>query len=370
MPHELKFHPSSASRWLSCTASPTIDVSDLEEPERRYAERGHKLHEVAEHCLRTGGDPPKDLPVDDRLSVEEYVDLVRARPGAKFYEVRAEFAPGCRGRADAVVFDPPWLEVIDFKAGYIFVDPEENEQLSIYALAVARKYRAAFDFSKVRLTIAQPAAENFNSWEVSRRRLEKWGEEVRKTIDLIRRGEGLEYQPSDENCRFCLAKTRCRALQARVDVVAADDFKSADRSSSWKEKLDLVPLLRQWCNGVEARARSMLLSGEEVEGWKVVRGRRGNRRWRSEARTRRFLTKRWGLSVDQIEKPSALLSPSAIEKLVKGDEERPKRAIERLVEQGPEGPPTVVPESDSRKPLTKVELAAKDFATPPDEEEE
>lgn len=370
---DLKFYPSAASRWLTCTASPTVDVSDLKEPPRTYADRGEKLHEIAEVSLRDPTWKPSAIPngvtEEDLASVKEYVDFVRARPGFKVYEVKAEFTPDCRGRIDTVIFDPPWLEIIDYKAGYIFVDPEENEQLIIYALAVAKKFRAIFDFTKVKLTIAQPAAGNFNSWNLSMGSLDAWGKKIEEIIEEIKGGEDLEFKPSEDRCRWCPAKPICPALQKHVDQVAADDFRGAN-DLSWKEKLDLVPLLKEWCKGVEAQTRSMLLSGDTIEGWKVVRGRRGNRAWKNEKRAVKFLTKKWNLGLDKIFKPGTLLTPSAIEKLVKGDEERPKKALARYIEPGAEGSPTIVPESNPRKELTQAELAKDDFANLPNDDEE
>lgn len=370
---ELKFHPSAASRWMACTASPTIDVSHLVEPPRDYAEKGRVLHAIGEQCLRDGGDPvPGDgVTPDDCASVKEYVDFVRSRPGTKFYELKAEFVPGCRGLADVAILDPPWLEIIDYKSGHLFVDPEENLQMAIYALAIARKFRAVFDYEKVRLTIAQPAAENFNSWEISRKKLERLGKKIERTIERIRdhdsRDLELEFSPDEDRCRWCPAKPICPALQAHVNAVAAEDFRGAD-DLSWDEKMGLVPLLKEWCKGVEAQARSMLLNGEAITGWKVVRGRAGNRSWKNEKRARRFLLEKWKLGVDQIEKPGTLLTPAAIEKVVKGDEDKPKKALKKLIEPGALGGPTVVQESDSRKELTKTELAKDDFANLPDDD--
>jgi hypothetical protein len=368
---DLELYPSAATRWLNCTISPTIDVSDLPEETRDYAERGKRLHKIAEECLKEGHDavPVGNLTPDDCSSVMEYVEFVRSRPGWKLHELKVEFAPGCRGYVDTLILDPPVLEIIDYKAGYWYVGPEENDQLTIYAYAVAKRFRAVCDFDRVRLTIAQPAANAFNSWELSKKELLKRAAQIRKTIERIQADEGLEYAPSEDRCKWCPAKTICPALEEHVNLVAAQDFRAAD-TRTMDEKMGLVPLLEEWCRGIKARARSMLLSGESIEGWKVVRGRRGNRAWKNEATARSFLTRIWELESDQIFKPRMMLTPSAIEKLVKGDETRSKKTLARLIDKGAEGPPTVVPESDNRNALTKADLAKEDFANLPDDEEE
>jgi hypothetical protein len=365
---DLKFYPSAASRWLECTASVTVDTSGIIEKPRDYADRGSRLHEVAEQCLKTGSNVVvgEEMTQVDCDSVSSYVDLVRSREGDKFYEQWATYVKGSNCKIDTVVVNPPELEVIDYKAGYVFVDPEENAQLIIYALATLKKFEQLYDLTKVKLTIAQPAADNFNSWSPSMKELKEWDDKIKSTIKSIKAGD-VEFKPSEERCRWCIAKSICPALRERVQMVAKADFTGA-LDLTYEEKLELVPLLREWCKGVESDAKSHMLSGEPIEGWKVVEGKKGNRSWKSENRTVEFLRKKWKLKVSEIYKPGTVLSPSAVEQLVKKDKKRDKKELADLIQLGTHGPPTIAPASDARKPLSKTELAARDFAGVSDED--
>lgn len=346
---------------MSCTASATIDVSGLRREAKPAADKGTMLHGLAERALTTGVDPsgPKLSPPDVE-SVMEYVNLVRARKGTKFFEVKTKFVDECGGTSDAVVIEDGEIEIIDYKSGVGYVGPAENTQLIIYALGVVKKFSTVFDFDRVKLTIVQPAIENIASWELSLKTLESWGCEISETIGNIKDGD-VEYVPTEDNCRWCPARSICPALARKVQDVAKADFSDTDELT-WEEKLELIPLLTAWCKGVAGATNAMLLAGDVIPGWKVVQGRKGNRAWKNEGRVVKFLREKWKLTAKQIYKPQQLLTPSAIETLVKKDPKRLKAALGRLIVEGADGAPTVVPESDSRKAMDSAALARRDFA--------
>ena len=374
------FAPSAASRWMNCTASAVVDVSKLKEFRRPSADRGTQLHAESEKCLNEGGSADSSLSPPDQKSVNAYVEFVRARKGFKLYESRSDLIPGlCGGTSDCVIVEPEphVLEIIDYKSGSMFVDPVENLQLAIYWLGAYKKLKHLADFRKAKLTIAQPAVDNFNSWEASVRDLERMGDDVENTIGHIMDGD-VEFVPSEDNCRWCPAKAICPAQHEMAQNAARDDFREHPdpelaalagtdvEDMDWGERLLLVPLLRVWCKAVESRTRVMLLQGEDVPGFKAVEGRKGNRSWSDEKDAVELLIE-FGASQDQIYSDPAMISPAQAEALLKElDEDRDtlkerKEDLGTCWEAGAVGPPTVVPESDSRKALNSSDMARRDF---------
>ena len=383
------FAPSAASRWMSCTASAVVMRGIVKEIRSPSGERGTQLHAESEKCLNEGGSADSSLSPPDQKSVNEYVEFVRARKGFKRYEFKSDIVPGlCGGTSDCVIIepDPHVLEIIDYKSGSMFVDPVDNLQLAIYWLGTYEKLKHLADIRKAKLTIAQPAVDNFNSWNVSVRDLERIGVEVKDTITRIQDGE-VKFVPTESNCQWCPAKAVCPAQHGMVQNAARDDFREHPdpelsaiagtdvEDMDWGERLQLVPLLRGWCKAVEAETRGMLLQGEDVPGFKVVEGRKGNRAWTDEMKAIDLLV-HYGADTSQIYPDPKMISPAKADTLVKElagkDREELKEWKEELgecYETGAVGAPTVVPESDSRKPLDSGDMARRDFGFDDDNEE-
>ena len=382
------FAPSAAPRWMSCTASAVVNRDGVKETKRASADRGTQLHIESEKCLREGGSADSSLSPPDQKSVNAYVEFVRARKGFKLYEFKSDLLPGlCGGTSDCVIIEPEphVLEIIDYKSGSMFVDPVENFQLAIYWLGTYEKLKHLADIRKVKLTIAQPALDNYNSWEASVRDLDRMKEEVESAINRIMEGD-VEFAPSEDGCRWCPAKSVCPALHGMVQDAARDDFRKHPDSElaalagtdiedmDWGERLLLVPFLRQWCKAVESETRNLLLQGEDVSGFKVVEGRKGNRSWMNRRRAIKLLMS-YGANESQVYTDPTMISPAQAEALLKEFEENDRDVVKERKEElnecwvtGKVGPPTVVPESDSRKALDSGDMARRDFGF--DEEEE
>ena len=375
------FAPSAASRWMSCTASAIVNRDGVKEVSSPSGIRGTQLHAESEKCLNKGGSADSSLSPPDQKSVNAYVEFVRARKGFKRYEFKSDIVPGlCGGTSDCVIIEPELhvLEIIDYKSGSMFVDPVDNLQLAIYWLGTYEKLGRLADIRKARLTIAQPAVDNFNSWDVSVQNLLQIGEDVKDTITRIQDGE-VEFVPTESNCRWCPAKAVCPAQHGMVQDAARDDFREHPdpelaaiagtdvEDMDWGERLLLVPLLRQWCKAVEAETRGMLLQGEDVPGFKVVEGRKGNRAW-TDSQEASDLLMSFGAKKSQLYSDPVFISPAKADELAKEltgkDRDELKERKEELgecYETGAVGAPTVVPESDSRKPLDSGDMARRDF---------
>src|SRR5690606_33720744 len=78
--------PSSAHRWLNCTASAMAEAA-LPEANSAYADEGSEAHDLAAHCLENalhGVDVTDNTEMAEAIQV--YLDYVRAIPGARLVE--------------------------------------------------------------------------------------------------------------------------------------------------------------------------------------------------------------------------------------------------------------------------------------------
>ncbi len=105
-----------------------------------------------------------------------------------------------------------------------------------------------------------------------------------------------------------------------------------------------IPLIESWCKAIRTAVESELLSGKPVEGFKLVRGRQGNRSWTSKDEAEELLK---SMRLKQEEMYSfELISPTTAEKLLK-DTPRRWSKVEALITRK-EGPIGVAPENDKR----------------------
>lgn len=175
--------------------------------------------------------------------------------------------------------------------------------------------------------------------------------------------------PGEKQCRFCKAKATCPALRAEVaDVVheaaTLDDFAdlvpqvpdSQTGDNYLSVAMSKVDVVEQWCKAVRAEVERRLLAGQTVEGYKLVEGKRGNRKW-ADAEAVEKLLKSFRMRQDEMYDLS-LISPTKAEKLFK---ENPKRwaKVQEHVTQS-EGKPSVAPATDKR-PALAVPSVADDF---------
>ena len=170
--------------------------------------------------------------------------------------------------------------------------------------------------------------------------------------------------PGEKQCRFCKAKAVCPALAAEVAEVVSgsatlDEFLTPDMTTGGNYlsmAMSKVELVEHWCKAVRAEVERRLLAGQTVDGFKLVEGKRGNRKWSSDAEVE-ALFKSFRLRQDEMYDYS-LISPTKAEKLLK---DTPKRweKVAGLISRA-EGKPSVAPATDKRSSLT-VQSVADDF---------
>lgn len=391
--------PSGADRWMTCLGSTALCVN-LHDTTSSYAEEGTDHHVVAAYCLEekvdalelVGRPMPSGAPLTEENAkfVQQYVDFVRshkdehgillAEEEVPISHLTGEPLPNGKGTSDAVILrGDRELFIGDLKYGRgVSVSPVQNRQLMIYALGVIEKHQVHEDYDTVRLAISQPRNGGNSDWVISMADLLAFGEEVKRTAAQIAfihpetqtftLRQGLPLTPSEKACQFCKAKAQCPALKDLVVSTMVEGFEcvtekdlaktgiaspaqltapaapsTADRLGHEMKIADFAEL---WIKAKRAEVEAELLAGRPVTGFKLVQGKKGNRKWMDEAAVEEMM-KKFRLKRDEMYDFS-LISPTAAEKLLA--EQSPKRweQLKGLYAQA-EGGIHVAPESDKRE---------------------
>jgi len=290
---------SSSKRWLACP--PSVQLEDqFPDPETsEYAKEGTLAHEIAELKLTkyfVEGmaratytrrfnkfkkhelyQPEMDTHTDTYL---EYLKGIYLNSPSKLYaaiEKRVDYgayAPEGFGTVDCLMIGRDTLYITDLKYGKgIPVEAEDNSQMRLYALGAYEVYKLLYPITHVVMTIVQPRLDKISSVEMALTDLLAWGESIKPIAQQAFNGEGA-YNPG-EHCRFCKAKTVCRA---RSDsYTALEDFGGKKPPLLSNAEVGAVlkrgEHLDKWVKDLKEYALTASLKGETVDGWKAVEGR-------------------------------------------------------------------------------------------------
>lgn len=366
--------PSSASRWLNCTAAPHLEA-DMPDVSSGFAVEGtlahaycakklktflglpteHEDKEIAELADYHTGEMDEYTDAYATIVIEKYNAARAITPDAQLLiETRLDFSehiPDSFGTADAIIIADGTMDVIDFKYGKgVSVSAFKNPQMQIYALGAYDKFSFEYRIDRVRMTIIQPRIDNLSDYELSVSDLMAWTDEV-LTPRAREAFSGQGTQTPGEWCRFCKVKSRCRALADQSLKAALE--KPDPQLLNPQELADVLPKLEPikiWLTGIEEYALHTALSGTAVPGWKVVEGR-STRKITNPTAVSDALSGA-GIGRDLLYKPQELLPITELEKLVG------KKQFAALCAQWiskPQGKPTLVPESDKRQAINTVE---------------
>lgn len=417
MAHAL-LSPSSAEKWVACPASRLAEEAFGTDHTTVYAAEGTAAHFLASEYLTTGAfdfesitgthiyinvdgaaqweEPERYLykiPVDPAMAahIKGYVDdltgtwVPEAPGGVLHVEVGLDLTPitgeqGAIGTADAVVVSADSIQVHDLKYGMKPVKAYKNKQLLIYAAAAVEYFGLYHDFSDsttVDLVIHQPRVPG--GGETTRSYTLTVGE-LREELAPIKTAAGLAMALSQatsegfdiykhavpgEHCsnNYCNVRTQCPALREYVEgfcegakaFAGAPDAPNTDELGALAAK---VPVVQGWCKAVTDELNRKVLNGEEVPGFKVVKGREGNREWVDE-KTVLVLSEQLGLKRDVV-CAEVLRSPTQLDVLRKAGKIKKSDwpLFEEMIRREPAGN-TVVPVSDSR-PAVDVKASLTD----------
>ena len=381
---------SASKRWLACPPSARLEEKlhgIFGEKSSAFAEEGTMAHELSEIKLRhmNGeyndfmyktmreqhekhyGAPSKEM----ERATDDYVDIVMGKlfaaqqvcPDAKlFVEHRLDFSrwvPSGFGTGDASIVSDVSLEVCDLKYGKgVKVDARENPQARYYGLGGINEWGDLYGFQYVRNTIIQPRVNEDPVTEetLTREELLAWGEANREIAEMAWRGQG-EFKPGD-HCKFCAAKALCAARAAEAMRGFTHGFATPGLidDSEIPGILAVADIAEAWIKDIKNYARSQAIRGAQWPGYKIVRGRKGNRVWTDEEKVLEQLT-RAGLPDEQYMK-RGVKSPGEVEKALG------KTAFDALLKQyitQPDGALTLVPEDDRRVAVSSADCDFSDM---------
>ena len=332
---ELKLH-----RYLGDMTAEAVEVQyDEHRDSEFYSDEAESVtDEYVAFCIETIEAVRSSCP-DPLIMVEHRLDY-------------SEYVPEGFGTGDLVIVADGVIEVIDFKSGRgVRVDAHRNSQLMLYALGALLEFDPLYDIHHVRMDIVQPRLGNFSSYEMESDELIRWAEtEVRPKAMLAYEGKG-EFC-AGEWCRFCKARYTCRKRSEYHMRLAERDFKQPNLLSE-EEIADILPMaesLNSWVQDLMAYATQEAVDGKHWPGYKLVAGRTV-RKYTSEAEVIKAATEAGYTDIYK----TTLLGVGDLEKRL--GRKKFSEVLGRYVVK-PQGAPTLVPETDPRKPYSD---AAGDF---------
>ena len=379
--------PSNAYQWAACPPSARLSEG-LPDTESEAAKEGTLAHELAELKLRNyffsqdfgkrklaaAVKKLKEDPLwnDEMMGyTDDYLDYVRAaalsfqsEPSVAI-EKKVDisgYVPECFGTADCLLIGSGIIHVIDFKYGKSpsgRVEAENNLQMQLYALGAWTASRMLYRVDRVRMSIVQPRLpDGITEWEIPLEKLLETGEWIRERAQLAWKGEG-EYHPDEKTCRFCRAKSRCRARAEKNLELAFAPAKGKLPPLISNEEMGKYLLQGQdvakWLSDLQDCALQECLAGHDVPGWKAVEGR-STRKWTDmDAAFGRLIEGGINAAVLWERKPVTL---AQIEKIV-GKKDFAECVGEYVVKEP--GKPALVQESDNRPAITNRVAAAEAF---------
>lgn len=261
------------------------------------------------------------------------------------------------------------LHVNDLKFGRgVLVEAERNRQMLMYASGTLEAIRMMDmpDPDLIRVSVHQPRAGGSSTWECSMRELEDFKAECRVKAVLAKAPDAAEHLTASEKaCRFCPRKSVCEVARKFAEEQMAMDFDDLGTEEgqatasmaivhadgdTLSRLLAIEDFVVDLFKKARARAEAILLGGGVIPDWKVVRGRKGARRWKDPAAAEAAL-KAIRLKVEQMYEMK-VISPTEAERLKKdgaiGPRQWPK--VQELITQD-EGKLSIAPVGDKREAI-------------------
>lgn len=397
-----KLSASSAHRWINCPPSVKL-VEQFPSKTSSYAEAGRVAHAIAElkarkcflepmsartynaHLKKLQEDPHYDKGME--ASTDLYLEFLKTSAmgfdHAPFValETRVDFSnyvPEGFGTADCIMIGAGRIIIVDYKNGAgVPVEAEANPQMMLYALGAMRTFAPIFGDSihDVQLAIVQPNAGGVKTWDTTVDQLNEWAANVAQpSATLAFAGEG-EFSAGDW-CRFCPAKAQCSARARQMlslePMLGARPEAEVDRDELLAREIQkgngqpVPPLLTDaeigdvlirarelaaWAKDLEEYALTASLAGRKIAGFKAVEGR-GTRDWLDQDAAFKTLRER-GVAESLLWERKPVTAP-ALEKAL--GKKIFAETADGLVVKKP-GKPTLVPDSDKRKPYNAAAIA-------------
>lgn len=365
--------PSSAFRWIKCTPSAKLNAA-LPDSTSEYALQGTAAHTLCEYKLqkllgKDAKDPTENLTYFDAEmadctdSYQQYVSerIEKAKQFCKdpivLVEQKLDFSkwvPQGFGTGDCVIVADNVLTVIDFKYGVgVLVEAEQNPQMMCYALGALALFDSIYDIENVVMTIFQPRRDNISTYELSKKELLQWADEILSpAAQLAAKGEG-EFK-AGKHCRFCKVKATCRKRAEYNLELARYDFEMPANLEDTEIEVILSKAdeLAAWCSDIKKYAFQQALNGKQWNGWKLVEGR-SVRKYINEDAVAETVK---NAGYDPYE--HKVLGITAMTRML--GKAKFENLLSSFIEK-PTGKPALVPKSDKRPSINKAVQTADDF---------
>ncbi len=405
-----KLSASGSKRWIECPASVKAEAG-FPNSTNIYADEGTAAHILAERCF-TYNKPAifflgeqiqvgsNIFTVDEDMvcAVQVYVDYCNnISAKIKLKEKRVcydKWVPEGFGTSDFIAIEEDKKEkrqkihVVDLKYGKgVMVDALDNSQAMLYGLGTIQTLGFIYSFDEndvVICTIVQPRLDHISEFSITVGDLLRWADKVILPAVKAAYSDNPPYNPGEDQCRWCKAKGSCVPLAEDMFKKVSEDFTVIGEDFALKDKtkmspeqrgfaLRYIPMMKDWAKALEAETFQLMVEKNlQVPGYKIVKGKAGNRKWDDEEETIEVLTKELKIKKSEVI-VSALKTPAVIEKLLKAkkiDPEKMKRFVKpkkkedddpNLLWSQPEGNPTIAKESDKREAITVKPSVSEDF---------
>lgn len=365
-----RWSASSTARNWACSGALALNRTAPPQKESIHAATGTAVHQIAERCLRDGGDAnrfldtvektkEREIEITEELvnSAQMYIDYVRSRVAAggelqieqyfSLNELGTLFDSG--GTGDAILWfeDLKEIEIVDLKNGMGIVEIEANKQARSYGLgcALANPHR---DIQKIRCTVVQPRAPHKDG--AIRSEVFTFGELIEWTHELLeaqKRSKQAEIEldaidGNDQkavkawadkwlkvgNCYFCPSSGPCPAqrqftrekakMWADDEGVERIEARPADMTpEEISATLDALPLIEEWVKAMRGFAHAQAERGTKIPEYQLS-DKHGFRKWAidDEEKLVADLMKVTGLTFAEVHTDPKVCSPAQIEKLL------------------------------------------------------
>lgn len=336
------YSPSSAHRWIECTASAEgLAALHRVHPDEsgEAAIQGTAAHEEFERAMKEG-TPDSKHPAAYLVALA--LDYVRQLPpGQTWVEQRVRLTEKIWGRCDFAHWqaEAGVLTIVDLKNGYVDVDVVENEQLRIYAAGSI--YTHNLPAKWIRYVVVQP-----NSF-MPVPRVKQW---IEPAADLFKFAERVAAIPDGpktfrpgEHCRDCQLFGLCQPTKdilLRLQTMLARPAVEVTAAQVAQFMACQKPV-EHWFAALWKHGTAEALKGNVPPGMKVVTTQT-KRAWKDEAAARAKVLAEKG--VDFLDPPT----PAQAEKL--------GLDITGMAE-APPGGPALAFESDKRPAFVRKSAA-------------
>lgn len=374
--------PSGASRWMECPPSVHLEQQYVH-TSNEAADEGTFAHHVAEHLIKNHFKIISKQVFDHEMKmikkhrffskeleahcydfmnvvVDKYNSLEDATIVIEQTVDLSDYIKEGYGTIDIMIVSNYDLYIFDLKYGKgVFVDAYKNKQLMIYALGALKNIELLYHTQNVKINIFQPRLNNFSSYDITVGALVHWGMNILKpAAELAFNGKG-DYKAGD-HCKFCKAKTGCKTLYDYNMSLAQLAFKDINSltDADISNVLSKSDLFKSWLSDIEEMAlKEATEKNKKWPGFKLVEGR-SNRKYTNEDAIIKTLKKHKYKEDIYMTKPQ-LVGITALEKNLGKNEMN--ELIGSYIHKPP-GSPTLVPDSDKRSELDKIEQARKVFS--------